>query len=723
MTPKWRRRNKTYLRQVLVSYLAYVSPAGTGHVCRPSKGGTMILGRLRNTLVTQFTVIILLILVAGQGILYTWLLFYQKNYLEKNLQSEMTAIARQIADSSVMQNGDPRSLEQFLDLVLRTRGVLSIRIDDGSGRAPVTRTAPAGSGGAGHEGWLFNIPAVNSVRAPLRGGGAVEVAYSGRTVNEVMDRFLVIPPVMQIATFLVVIYAIVLFFRRKVSTPVASINAALGRITEGDLAAEVPDVGGTEIGSIATGAKFLAEKLSTTLARVNSLSNDVAGALARLTDGLAVVRNSARAQTTAIDGVIAVIRKANEQQRSSTDGTDRLSRASSDNVSSLLEMKSAADEIATSTERLFRSAEDAHTMISALSQTALTIAGSSGEVFRAMEDTSASVEEISSSLSAVRENARMSAEFSTKVRQLLTERGTLAVADAIDAMEKIAEEVDRFEKIVTHLEGQSKDIEKFLSVINDVSERTNLLSLNASILAAQAGEHGHGFAIVAEEIRSLSDGTASSAKDIAAIVKKIRAQIGEAADSIRIGVKKVEEGKGLIFSSGEAMGETLEAAQKTAQMTSVVEKATEEQARGLQQIRLAMENVRSMLSQVARSTDEERQGAARMLESIRDVKEVAELVRKGTGEHAAGTQVISRNLEENRDMVTRIHQAAQDQLKANEEIVSAVEKIRHSGLAAAKDLEEMTRTFGTLRNEVEALKKEMAVFRTKAANVKPGTRG
>jgi methyl-accepting chemotaxis protein len=691
----------------------------------------MMFGKLRSTLVTQFTVMILLILVVGQGLLYTWLLLYQKAYLEESLRSEMTSVARQIADTAAMQGVDQRSLEQFLDLVLKTGSVLSVSVVDGSGRPLAAGTAPAAkAGGAGTDGSpsrrLFSIPAVNTIRVPLRTAGAagtVELTYSGRSVNEVMGRFLVIPPVMQTITFLVVTYAIILFFRRKVSSPVAGINAALNRITEGDLVAEVPDIGGAEIGSIATGAKFLAEKLSTTITRVNSLSNDVTAALEGLTTALAGVRDSTRAQAAAIDGVMAVIRNANEQQRTSTEGTDRLSRVSYDNVSSLLEMRSAANEIAASTERLFRSAADAHTMISAMSQMTTTIADSSSEVFRAMESTSTSVEEISASLAAVRENARRSSEFSAQVRQLLTDRGTLAVADAIDAMEKIAEEVDHFEQIVTRLDEQSKDIENVLSVIKEVSERTNLLGLNASIIAAQAGEHGQGFAVVAGEIQSLSEGTASSAKDIAAIVRTIRSHIREAVNAIHAGVKKVEEGKGLIFKSGEAMGETLEAAQKTAQMTTVVEKATAEQAEGLQQIRLSVENARLMLEKVAKSTDEERRSAGSMLESISEVKEVAELVRKGTGEHAAGTQIISRNLEESRDMVTLIHQAAQDQLKANEAIVAAVEQIKHSGLAAMKDLEEMTRSFGVLKNEVEVLKNELAVFRTKSAPAKPGSPG
>lgn len=681
----------------------------------------MRLRTLRNTLVAQFTAMILLILVVGQGALYTWLLLYQKAYLEESLRSEMTTVARQIAESAGKQGADQPSLEQFLDLIFKTKSVLSIRVVDENGRALIARTAPAAQTDPPSQ-WLFFIPSRNTVRVPLRtsGAGAVDVTYSGRPVNDVMGRFLVIPPVMQLITFLVVISAIVLFFRRKVSSPVASINAALNRITEGDLIAEVPEIGGAELGSIATGARFLAQKLSTTLTRVNALSNDVAAALDRLTAALEIVRNSTRAQTDAIDSVMAVIRSASAQQLSSTEGTNMLSRASDDNVSSLLEMKAAAGEIAASTERLFRSAADAHAMIAEMSQTSATIATSSGEVYHAMENTSASVEEISASLATIRENARRSTEFSLQVRKLLTERGTLAVADAIDAMEQITEEVDRIEKIVSRLDEQSKDIEKVLSVIEDVTDKTNLLSLNASILAAQAGAEGRGFAVVAGEIRSLSDGTASSAKNIAEIVKTIRSQIRDAVDAIHIGVKKVGVGTDLIAKSGEAMGETLEAAQKTAQMTTVVEKATEEQAVGLQQIRLAVENGRLMLEQVAKSTDDERRSAARMLGSIGEVKEEAGLVRKGANEQAAGTQVISRNLEESRDMVTQINKAAQDQLKANEEIVGAVEKIRHDGLTALKDLEEMHQSFGALRNEVEVLKNEMAVFHTKSAPAAAG---
>lgn len=674
----------------------------------------------RNTLVKSFTLMILLILVVGQGILYTWLLLYQKSHLEEKLHDDMKAVTRFIAETAAQRGADQQSLETFTASFLKTGLVLSVRITDGGGRTVFSRAENDTGAGEGIFPLfgVFSVPATNTVRVPVvmpdaEGAGTVEVSYSGKPVNDVMKRFLVIPPVMQSITFIVVIYAIILFFRRKVSSPVARINTALGGLTEGNLAAEVPDMGDDEIGSIARGTRFLAENLSVTITRFNELSHDVVAALGRLTNALGSMRGSTQKQAEEIGAVISSIRAANDQQKRSAEGTDELSRVSHDNVSSLLEMKSAAEEIAASTERLFRSTEASYAQIARMSQISRVIADGSGEVLRAIEDTTASAEEINASLGSVRENARKSTELSSHVRRLLTERGTLAVAEAIDAMEQITRDVENFEKIVSRLNDRSKDIEKVLAVMQDVTDKTNLLSLNASILAEQAGQHGKGFSVVAGEIRALSDGTTASTKDIAEIVRQIQKEIREAAEAIRGGVRKVEEGKELIIKSGMAMGETLEAAQKSVQMTTVVEKATEEQSGGVLQIRKSMENVKLLFEQVARGMDEEREGAGRMLDSISEVKEVAEVVRKGTGEHAAGTRLISKNLEMSLAMVSQIHQAAVEQLNVNEDIVGAVENIRKTGIAAMQDMEGIARSFEALMREVETLKREIGFFRTR----------
>lgn len=673
--------------------------------------------RPKNTLVTNFIGIMLLILIVGQGILYTWLLLYQKVYLEKRLMDEVMATAGHIADMTAATGADAASLDRLLDVLLKGGLILSVKVTDGGGRLVAAKGV---TGEAKKEGFgpfvIFYIPTVNTLSIPLKadttGAGNVEVVYSGHSVNEVMRRFLVIPPIMQSVTFFFVILAIAKFFQRKVSRPVESINSALARITAGDLTVEVPGQGDKEIGSIAKGLQFLVETLSTTIARINSLSGNVAAAMGQLTVILNNVGEAARKQSRSVDDMISAVRAANDAQARTTENADKLSLSSSENVSSLLEMRSAAEEIASSTGRLFKSAGDSYAMIAEMSQTSKAIAESAAEVSRAVENTSSSVEEISASLNAVRENTRKSSELTSQVRMLLTDRGTHAVADAIEAMEEIVEEEDHSAKIITTLEERSKNIEKILSVIREVTEKTNLLSLNAAILAAQAGEYGKGFSVVADEIRSLSDRTSSSARDIAGIVRTIQSEIHEAVTSISSGVKKVEEGKDLIMRTGEAIGETVEAAQKSSRMAMVVEKATEEQAEGLKQIRLSMENIRVMIEQVAKATDEERKGSSHMLDSISDVKEVAELVKKGTEEHAGGTNVISRNLELTQEMVSQISRSAQNQKKVNEGIVGAVEQMKKAGLSTVRDLEEVTVSFNTLRDEVEVLKREMESFKT-----------
>jgi methyl-accepting chemotaxis protein len=682
-----------------------------------------------NSLVTNFTVIILLILVVGQGILYTWLLLYQKMYLEERLREEATATAQHVSEMI----GSPgvtedRALDEFLEVLLKEGLVTKVTVTDSSGKKLLSKgqTEDSGSSERGllNPYRIFYVPSANTVDVPLGvGAGKVEVVYSGQSVNELMKRFLFVPPFMQGVTFLVVVYAIIKFFRKKVSDPVRDINSSLARITAGDLTVKMPETADKEIGSIVKGLRFLVESLSSTIARSNSLSGNVAAAMDQLTVTLNSLSERAKKQSRSIDRVVSMIREVNNSQKKTTENTDKLSRVSSENVASLLEMKAAAEEIATSTGRLFKSTGDSYAMIAELSQTAKGIADSSGEVFRAVDNTATSVEQISVSLNEVRENTKKSSDLSAKVRQLLTDRGTLAVADAIEAMEKIVEEVNYSAKIISQLEERSKDIEKILSVIKEVTEKTNLLSLNAAILAAQAGEYGKGFSVVADEIRSLSDKTSSSARDIASIVKSIQTEIHGAVDAISHGVTKVEEGKDLILKSGEAMGETLEAAQKSAQMARLVERATGEQAEGLRQIRLSMDNVKLMIEQVVKATEEEKRGTSHMLESISDVKEVAELMKKATEEHAVGTNVISENLELSTEMASQINQAAGNHLKVNENVVSAVENMRSTGVSSVSDMEEVTLSFGTLRNEVESLKKEMEAFKTEESDKSGGGEG
>lgn len=685
----------------------------------------MITMSFTKSITAKFIAALFIMLFIGQSIGAVVLILFTRAELFASLETRINRAASIVAGVSAgpLLSYDYSLIDTYVEEVLRDEEITAVHILDGKGSVvrEKIKTAPPDVGSLNP----FLFKKTLSKEMPVNAGGqkigAVVIDYTAHAVNEHISTSTLIIGPYQLIMLVIVGVVMLILFNRDIKKPVSRINRAIEKITMGDLTTDIPDLGENEIGSVAKGLRFLIERVSTTIARFNALSGNVLTAVGQLTTALRNMSEAARRQSASIDDIVSTIKIANDSQKKTAENTDRLSRGSSENVSSLLEMKAVAEEIAVSTKRLFGSTEDSYVMLTEMTQIAAEIANSAGEVSKAVEDTSASVEEISASLNTVRDNTKKSSELQAGVIELLS-GGTLAVADAIEAMEKIVDEVNYSAKIIDRLEERSKDIEKVLSVIKEVTEKTNLLSLNAAILAAQAGEYGKGFSVVADEIRGLSDRTSSSAKNIADIVRTIQGEIQAAVNAIQSGVKKAEDGKVLIFKSGEAIGHTLDAARSSSQMAQVVERATEEQAEGLRQIRISMDNVRTMIEQVAKVTEEEKKGSSYMLESVSEIKEVAEIVKKGTEEHAVGTSIISKNLEVTLEMVAQISQSSLDQFKANEGISAAVEHMKHASLAAIRDMEEVTASFDTLRKEVGVLKKETEIFRTGDVNRSSGNR-
>jgi methyl-accepting chemotaxis protein len=312
----------------------------------------------------------------------------------------------------------------------------------------------------------------------------------------------------------------------------------------------------------------------------------------------------------------------------------------------------------------------------------------------------------------VEEHARDSSKIAETVKETTSGDGMLSIVNAVEGMDSIATQVKMSADIIQRLGRRSVDIEKVLSVIRDVTEQTNLLSLNAAILAAQAGEYGKSFSVVADEIRALSERTASSTRDIGGIVKTIQKDIRDAVSSIDAAQLKVEEGNGLVVKVGETLREILHSSMKSSDMTKAIERATSEQVLGLRQITDAVDDIRKVMNNVAKSTKEQESALSYLLEGVGDVKEVAELSKRGAGEQAEGSRIISRNIELANERIHQINSSVSNQKKVNKEIVTAMEHINAIGVSTADDMDEVSKSFQALFREIENLKQEMRVFKT-----------
>ena len=671
----------------------------------------------KKSITAKFITAVFVVFLVGQSLGGIFLIGFMRTALSDSLEKRIKRAASTIAgvSSGPLLSYDYALIDVYLEEIMKDEDITSVHILD-SGDKIIRESAKAADADLGT--WNpFLLGKSMTMRVPVTAGGnkigEVRIDYSAKSINknisESIITILLYQVLMLVSTGLIMVY----LFNRNIKRPVTMINKAVERITVGDLSVEVPVLGENEIGSIAQGIRFLVERLMLTVSKLNSTAVNVSMAIKQVNLTYNNVTGGMTRQAEAVREVTRAVQNASRAQAEISDSADKMANFSVENVSSLIELKATAEEIASNTHRLLKATEDLYSVVSQVTQSARAISKTANGALTAVEDTSASVEEIGASIREVEEHARESSKMAGTVQEITSDTGMTTIMNAVEGMDNIATEVQKSFEIVQRLELRSTDIEKVLSVIKDVTEQTSLLSLNAAILAAQAGEYGKSFSVVADEISALSDRTASSTREIGGIVKSIQRDIKDAGSSINSAKTKVDEGNGLVLTVGNVLKDILTASEHSTFMTKAIERATEEQSRGLKQITGAIEDIRKMMKNIAKATGEQDKALSFLLDSVGEVKDVADMTKRGTEEQAIGTKGISRNLELANERTAKINDAVANQQKMNDMIASTMDQINGIGNATVKDMEEVSASLNTLFGEIEILKREMEVFKVR----------
>ena len=669
----------------------------------------------RKSITAKFISAVFVVLLAGQLFGTLLFMFNMRQSLSHSLDERIRSISAIAAGFSTgpILSSEYSQIDSSIEGIARDEEIIAVRILDSNGNVVREKITAVEAGSKSVNPFVLNKKL--SMKTPVMNGaekiGEVVIDYVTAKIDKDLSKNMIVILLYQVALLFCAVFVMMLLFRRNIKDPVFSINKAIEKITLGDLLTPVPDLGENEIGGIAKGVAFLEERLSRIIGKMNATAVNVSMAIKQVDYTYKNVIEGITSQTNAVKEVIRSIQHATQSQSEISESTERLSNFSAENVSSLLEMKETSEEIAFTVQRLFKATEDSYSVVVQMNQSAKAIAENSGNTSSAVEDTSASVEEVGASIREVEEHARDSSRLAEHVQEVTSGAGMMSVVNAIEGMENISVEVKKSAEIIQRLGIRSGDIEKVLSVIKDVTEQTNLLSLNAAILAAQAGEYGKSFSVVADEIRGLSERTSNSTREIGVIVKTIQKDIRDAIHTIDSAQEKVEERNSLVVKVGEALREILNAAIQSTEMTKAIERATGEQSLGLRQITDAVEDIRKMMGSVAKSAKEQDNALTYLLEGTSEVKEVAELSKRGAFEQVEGTKLISRNLELANERISNINEAVLNQKKLNAGIIDAMDKISNIGTATVRDMEDVSVSLKTLALEIKTLQADMEVFK------------
>lgn len=293
--------------------------------------------------------------------------------------------------------------------------------------------------------------------------------------------------------------------------------------------------------------------------------------------------------------------------------TENITGAIADSVNFTIdELRNLVTQINTTTLQVASAAQETQA-------TALHLTDASDHQAQQITEVSTAITDMAGSIEQVSQNASQSSDVATQSVNLAAQ-GNEAVKKAISGMDTIREQIQETYKRMKRLGESSQQIGDIVELINDIAEQTNILSLNAAIQAAMAGEAGRGFAVVADEVQRLAERSGSATKQIDALVKTIQSDTNEAISSMERSTTEVVTGAKLSQDAGASLEQIEAVSHRLADLINNISDAAKQQASAAGSSSDNMNVIQEIAMQTSTGANESADSIGRLLELTNELR-------------------------------------------------------------------------------------------------------
>jgi methyl-accepting chemotaxis protein len=429
----------------------------------------------------------------------------------------------------------------------------------------------------------------------------------------------------------------------------------------------------------------------------------------RITAVLGEIDHSAQAQEEAVEESASLMANINSSIRTINERVENLARSAEESASSILEMGSSVEEVARNAGALQESVENSTSSVHEMSASIRQVAESTESVQRIAEETAASMIEMDRTVQAVGGHAREASALTEKLSEG-AQAGAEAVSETIQDIARIHDLTTDAKTGLEKLVSRIGEIAEILGVIGDINDETNLLSLNAAIIAAQAGEQGKAFLVVANHVKVLAQRTAASTKGIEQLLHSVEAESENAMTAMSAGIGAIEQGVSRSRLAGRSLETIRESAHESSQRVAEIARAAEEQTRTSAMVARASQETSSQVQQINTAMTEQTKASEQMLKSSESALDLCRHVYRSIDEQRESGRYITQAISQMTDMIQLIKENTADHGRTSEAVSEAVISLLDNARKSGDQIPEVNAMLTELRDGAETIVTELTRF-------------